>query len=559
MGNLCSINPLVLLAILNQANQYLRTLRYNLMNIRNYNKFFHLHTISGIIITAVLFVFFFAGSFAFFKNEINNWQNNTPKSTFSANTLDYNTIVDSINTQYGLYGRNISFRITDRSRVVGLVVSPSKDTLNPKASERSFVMYDTASDNSKTYAEGYSLGEFLYRLHFLAPVNSLASFSIPLGYLIAGLVSFAFLFAILTGALVHWKKIVSNFYVFRPWEKLKTVWTDLHTALGVISFPFQLIFAITGSYFFLTTYFVANAVASLGYGGDVKKLQEDVGGRKAPKTEIAFANIPLQEQININAYVQKTLDRWEDGIITYVEVSNYGDQNMQIKLLGKVAENKQFNSKGEIIYHIGTGEVEEKTNPNDESTYSEVVSNLMYVLHFGAFGGYAVRIAYFLMGIAGCFVIISGVLIWLVARDKKNVPERKRKFNFWLANIYIAICLSMYPVTALAFIAVKVNPNGGQPFIYSFYFYTWLAVTLLLAARKSIYKTNRDCLLIGSIIGLLIPITNGIVTGDWFWSNWKKQYYDILIIDVFWIIIPLITLFAWYLVRKKHEIEKSAN
>lgn len=525
------------------------------MNIRNYNKYFHLHTISGIIITAVLFVFFFAGSFAFFKNEINNWQNNTPKGTFTSNTLNYNAIADSVNNQYGLYGRNFSFRIGDKSRIIGLVVSPSKDTLNPKAGERGFVMYDTYTNESKSYAEQYSLGEFLYRLHFLAPVNSLVDMSIPPGYLIAGIVAFIFLFALITGVLIHWQKIVSNFFIFRPWEKLKTVWTDLHTALGVLTSPFLFIFAISGSYFFLTSYFFANAIASLGYGGDIKKLQAEVGGKKGPKTEIPFTNTPNNQQVDINSYVQQTLNKWEDGIITFVEVSNYGDQNMQVKILGKVSEHKQFNSKGEIIYTIATGVIDEKANPNDSSTYSEVVSNLMYVLHFGSFGGYATRIIYFLIGMAGCFVIISGVLIWLVARDKKNVPEKKRKFNFWLTNIYLSICLSMYPVTALAFIAVKLNPTGGQTFIYSFYFYTWLALTIVLAARKSLYKTNRDCLLAGSAIGLLIPITNGIVTGTWFWTNWNNQYYDILIIDIFWIIIPCITLYAWYLVRKKQNKE----
>ena len=52
------------------------------MNKRSYNIFFHLHTISGIIISAALFVIFFTGSFSFFRDEIANWQKNeevTPK------------------------------------------------------------------------------------------------------------------------------------------------------------------------------------------------------------------------------------------------------------------------------------------------------------------------------------------------------------------------------------------------------------------------------------------------------------------------------------------------
>ncbi|RYG94835.1 PepSY domain-containing protein, partial [archaeon] len=35
--------------------------------------YFHTHTVSGIVISVVLFVIFFAGSFSFFRDEIINW------------------------------------------------------------------------------------------------------------------------------------------------------------------------------------------------------------------------------------------------------------------------------------------------------------------------------------------------------------------------------------------------------------------------------------------------------------------------------------------------------
>lgn len=529
------------------------------MNIRNYNKYFHLHTISGIIITVLLYVIFFAGSFAFFKNEINNWQNNRPQANFAPKDLDYNVLIDSLGNQLNLYGRDVSFYMNERSRMISLNVSASKDTLDPKASERNFGLYDTTTQQKQTYTEAYSLGEFLYRLHFLAQLNGLVDIKFaPFGYFVAGLVSFFFLFALITGLLVHWQKIVSNFYVFRPWEKLKTVWTDLHTALGVISFPFQLVFAITGAYFLLNYSLVATAMSSFGYGGDMEKFNKDVYDDREAK-EIVFQNVPLSEQINVNDYLLKTIERWDDPVISGISINNYGDESMTVIINGRAKDKKQLNSRGEIRYHIATGEVEEVSNPNENTGYNYIFSNIVYLLHFGSFGGLATRIVYFLVGIAGCVVIISGVLIWLVARDKKNVPEHKRKFNFWLANIYMAICLSMYPVTALTFIAVKLNPTGGQSFIYSFYLWSWLIASVLLSIRKNIYKTNRDCLLVGSIIGFMIPIFNGVVTGNWIWVSWSNHYSDILLIDLFWIIVPLITLYSWKVVRNKQEKKLSTE
>jgi hypothetical protein len=57
------------------------------------------------------------------------------------------------------------------------------------------------------------MGEFLFRLHFMAQLNQvpIRVGIAPFGYLIAGITAFIFLFALITGLLLHWDKIVSNF------------------------------------------------------------------------------------------------------------------------------------------------------------------------------------------------------------------------------------------------------------------------------------------------------------------------------------------------------------
>lgn len=44
------------------------------MSKRTYNILFHLHTVSGIVISVALYVIFFTGSFSFFRDEIVNWE-----------------------------------------------------------------------------------------------------------------------------------------------------------------------------------------------------------------------------------------------------------------------------------------------------------------------------------------------------------------------------------------------------------------------------------------------------------------------------------------------------
>jgi len=519
------------------------------MNNRNYNIYFNTHTISGIIISAILYVIFFAGSFAFFKSEITSWQQNTSAAEISKKDINFNTIVDSLNKEYNLYGRDIYFYMYPRGGAkIGVSVSMSKDSSNKKRG--GYFLYNSKTKVQSNYKESYDLGEFLYRLHFLAQVNGIARLGFPIGYYIAGGVAFAFLFALITGLLLHWNKIISNFYLFRPWEKLKTVWTDLHTALGVISFPFLFIFAVTGTYFLVSFPLMSKPTIAMQFDGKKEAFDKTMG---YDDKNVPMAGKAIGKEIDINHFVSETFEKWDLTQLSYMQISNYGDQSMQVSMDVVLPRSEKFVGTGKIVYEAATGKVLEVKSPFEKAGYNGVVKDLVYTLHFGNYGGYATKVLYFLLGICGCVVIISGVLIWLVARNKKNIPGRKRKFNDWLANIYLSICLSMFPVTAASFIAVKIHPGGGTAFIYPFFFWSWLALSVLFIIRRNNYKTNRDSMLMGAIIGFFIPVANGVVSGNWIWTTYKKGFYDILLIDVFWLFVSMGAFICWYLIVKKYQ------
>ena len=69
--------------------------------------------------------------------------------------------------------------------------------------------------------------------------------------------------------------------------------------------------------------------------------------------------------------------------------------------------------------------------------------------------------------------------------------------------------------------------------------------------RKSLYFTNKYALLSGSIIGFFVPITNGIVTGNWFWLAYNNGQFQSFFIDVFWLILAIITLLVTFKIKKK--------
>jgi len=105
------------------------------MNQRRYNIYFHTHTISGIVIAALLYVIFFAGSFSFFKDDITAWQKGTTAENH-AQHADYNYIIDSLGGKYNLKGRNFDFYLLRQGNGAYVNMSASQDTTISKPNRR---------------------------------------------------------------------------------------------------------------------------------------------------------------------------------------------------------------------------------------------------------------------------------------------------------------------------------------------------------------------------------------------------------------------------------------
>ncbi|HET8736333.1 MAG TPA: PepSY-associated TM helix domain-containing protein [Pricia sp.] len=512
------------------------------MQQRPYNILFHTHTVSGIVICVALYVIFFTGSFSFFRDEITNWQRDEQPAVIDAIPEDVDGLIATIGKSHVLKHRDIEISRYYNEKRINVNMGAVQDTLVPEE-QRGGIFFSLNPEDATehTYEESYGLGEFLYRLHFLDQIPY------PYGRFLAGLVAFFFLFAIITGILVHWDKMVKNFYVFRPWAKLKTVWTDAHTALGVIGFPFQFMYAVTGAFFLLKAIFVFPSVIGL-YNGDESKLYDELEYNHPvfpPEGE------PLEGKASINPLIQRTKQEWPGFQVQEAHIFNYGDANMHVAISGHLEPSRKLNSSGHVIYRMSDRSVVSSLNPETNDRYLDGVKNLLFRLHFGDFGGTALRVIYFVLGLISCFVILSGILIWVSARDKKNVPDRKRRFYRAVGHWYLAICLSMYPVTALSFILVKAFPDSGRSFLYLIYFIPWGILSALFILKKDNAFTNRQCLLWGGILGLMVPVVNAIFSGNWIGTNLARNFHDAVLVDVLWIVLGLFSLWLVFFKLKK--------
>ncbi|MEM9525625.1 MAG: PepSY-associated TM helix domain-containing protein, partial [Bacteroidota bacterium] len=185
-------------------------------------------------------------------------------------------------------------------------------------------------------------------------------------------------------------------------------------------------------------------------------------------------------------------------------------------------------------------------------------------VHFAQFGGYFVRIVYFILALITCFVIISGVMIWIEARSKKTYAH-KAKFNRNVGAIYLGACLGLYPAIALFFCIAKLYPAGMENsfgLMASIFFGFWLAYIIYALVIKNYFKINKHALFLAGSMGLLIPVLNGFQSGVWFWQALARGYPDLYIVDLGWLLMGIISLtaarYAKPAVKEKRVVQKEA-
>ena len=112
----------------------------------------------------------------------------------------------------------------------------------------------------------------------------------------------------------------------------------------------------------------------------------------------------------------------------------------------------------------------------------------------------------------------------------------------------------MLPVTALEFIIVKFAPTVNMSFLYQTYFSIWLVAAVFFILKKDIAFTNKWTLITGGILGLLVPIANGIATGNWMWAAYQNGYLHILLVDLLWLILGIVSLWiAFFKLKTKRS------
>jgi hypothetical protein len=170
-----------------------------------------------------------------------------------------------------------------------------------------------------------------------------------------------------------------------------------------------------------------------------------------------------------------------------------------------------------------------KEPPQNDGALNEAVQS-MEMIHFATFGGTALRVLFFLLAVASCAVILTGNLTWLEVRRMQD-----RAVVTVLSRLTAGVATGFLPATAFLFLAdrwmpaVVGSPDWGTDVVF---FGNWGLVVCYALLRRNVARTHRSLLVLGGVLALLLPLANGLTTGDWLWVSWNEGLWPVVGVDV---------------------------
>jgi uncharacterized iron-regulated membrane protein len=422
---------------------------------RTHHIFWDAHAWSGAVASLPLFVMFFMGPFALFHAELDAWAQPAARpgltgggpalAPASAPAIPSLLAAGPLQPRLELLDRERSLAGAER-------VAFTAESSGLRASLKqngTFTELITAPGDGRLEPCVTDLGAFLYEMHFLGPF--------PYGIHTSGLAAMALSLALVSGLLIHLWRLLPEWFRLRPARPARTWASDLHKVWGVFGLPYQLLFAWTGAVLSIGYLTVEPAFRELAFGGDARAMSLAQGepvvrvpepNGKSPgdarKVEPAAARLPDLDSLLVRA------ERLLPGLrADWIGIERVARADSTVSVYGAVDE-RAFGT-GWVVFSASDARVLAAHGGRDSSAF-ERFDAWFHGLHYGRFGGNAVKLLYALLALATCGVIVTGNVIWLERRD----PLRRELGHRVLERLSVGVCAGVVLATASMFVSNRL-------------------------------------------------------------------------------------------------------
>lgn len=386
------------------------------------------HSALGLAFAALIYLVCFSGTVAVFVDELHRWER---PDVAVIGAVRPEAITRAAQSAVAAEGKAEHVFINLPS------ATSSRFTVYVDKAKGEDVQLLAGADGALLGPQAAPWSEFMARLHINLHLPQ------TWGVFVVGLTGVALLSSLISGLFAHPRVFKDAFHL--RWGGSKRLQeADLHNRIGVWGLPFHVMISLTGALLGLTT-IIVGILALAVFKGDTEKAYalflpphpvDDP--RPAPMPDVATAMADLARIAPGQAP-------------TYVGLEHPGERGGAILI---IAGPPNRLSRGESYVFDAKGVLLDRQDPA-RGTAGGAILQAISQLHFGWFGGWAVKVAYGVLGIGITIVTASGVAIWLARRRARGRPAPR-----W-ERVWIAAAWSQplaYAASALASVAVGAPP-----------------------------------------------------------------------------------------------------
>jgi len=472
-----------------------------------------LHSWLGLLSGIALFIAFYAGAITVFHHELPLWQGAQHKIPSLGQTQQ---LLDTVLEHH-----------PEARYHVGMTF-PGQETAQPLVywlNEQGTWQYAWIGQiEGKDQPPHSALAQLINELHY--------SLGLPVaGKYLMGIISLLYGITLLSGLIIYFPRLSQDVFALRTGNNIKQFWRDRHNLMGIFSFPFHMLFAITGAWLCLFAWQVAilNPLLFKGQLPDVLPATMDTAPVREPVNILvnSSASLQLWQQRAIKTAAEQGITGFEP---VYLKLAHVGDIHAVVEITGKVP--RTLAPLGAIAMDAATGEILAMQLPGQRDANHATLSGI-YALHFAEYGNSLISILYFLLGICGSFLFYSGNLLWIESRRKRRQIQQGRA-QIIMAKLTIGLCIGVCAAISSAFVASQLFeyfwPQYAEKGIRISCFLLWSSC-VLWALIRSPAQGARELLGLAALLTLLSPLAHGFLTDRWLWHSALTGQWSLFYID----------------------------
>ncbi len=362
-----------------------------------------LHNATGLLCSALLFAMFWMGTLSVFDREIDQWMMPHTRLAASDRSISLDAIVRPIVDELG--PRSDIYLYLPKQREPSLRIGYEDSGSFKKR------YFDPWTGKELTGRESLAATGFIFPFHFSFHIRWM-----NLGYWLAGFLSMGMLVLLSTGIYAH-RKIIAEFFVFRPDKSLRRSTLDLHNMTSLVALPFHFLLPLTGLFIFFSVYLPWPA--GILFGGETEPLFAEMYGSRSVQAAGRRA-----EMASLDDMIRAAESRWSGrtgypAAADIVRLQHWGDANALVTARRVFPSRQVAMDREAVTFAASTGEVVQDFKSLPIRTAHAWLSGL----HFIQFDHWMLRWLYFGAGLLGCVMIATGLLFWLRSRERGKAPN----------------------------------------------------------------------------------------------------------------------------------------